>query len=255
MTMAVKGLLLDIAGVIMGGNRLLPGAAEALDALRRGGWPLRFVTNTSRRTRRDLVAGLVSLGIEVAPEEVYTAPLAARDWLAARGLRPLLLIHPALAPDFEGLPTGEPNAVFVADAAEGFRYESLNEAFRLLHGGAPLVAVGRNRYFREEGGLSLDAGPFVAALEYAAGVDAVVIGKPAPEFFRAAVTDLGLAPAEVLMVGDDVEADVVGAVEAGLRGALVRTGKYEPGDEDRLTVTGAACYDTLHDVIKDIYNN
>jgi HAD superfamily hydrolase (TIGR01458 family) len=242
--MVVDGLLLDLAGVVLSRDELLPGAGDALDNLRRTGLPLRFVTNTSRQTRSDLVARLARAGVSVAAEDVYTAPLAARDWLAARRLRPHLLIHPALAPEFDALRTDAPDAVFVADAASGFCYESLNEAFRLLHEGAPLVAVGRNRYFRGADGLNLDAGPFVAALEYAAGIEAVVIGKPARQFFRAAVEDLGVEPARVLMVGDDVEADVIGAVDAGLQGALVRTGKYEPADEERLPAA-ARCYDDL----------
>jgi HAD superfamily hydrolase (TIGR01458 family) len=245
--MTVEGLLLDLAGVVLSGDELLPGADEALRNLRATGLPLRFVTNTSRQTRSDLVARLDRLGIAVAADDVYTAPLAARDWFVARQLRPHLLIHPALAPEFDGLRTGAPDAVFVADAAAGFCYESLNEAFRLLHDGAPLIAVGRNRYFRGADGLNLDAGPFVAALEYAAAVEAIVIGKPAPQFFRAAVADLGVDPARVLMVGDDIDADVIGAVDAGLQGALVRTGKYEPGDEDRLPAA-AGCFDDLLDL-------
>lgn len=252
---AVKGVLLDIAGVVTSGETLVPGAAEALAALRESGLPVRFVTNTSRQTRAALVRQLARLGVAVTAAEVYTAPLAARDWLSRQGLRPLLLIHPDLAPDFAGLPSENPDAVFVADAASGFTYEAMNAAFRLLQEGAPLAAVGRNRYFRENGGLSLDAGPFVAALEYAAGVEAVVLGKPAAAFFHAAVRDLGLEPADVLMVGDDVEADVLGAVAAGLRAALVRTGKYVVGDEDRLDGGRAVCLADLSAVIETINTN
>jgi HAD superfamily hydrolase (TIGR01458 family) len=250
--MTIRGVLLDLAGVVHQGDALLPGAAEALRALDAMGLPYRFVTNTSRKTRADLLLRLETLGIEVAPERVYTAPLAARDWLAARSLRPHLLIHPALAPDFAGLPTDSPNAVFVADAAERFDYRALNEAFRLLHEGAPLVAVGRNRYFRAPDGLALDAGPFVAALEYAAGIEAVVVGKPAPAFFHAAVADLGLAPAEVLMIGDDVEADVLGAIDAGLEGVLVRTGKFVPADERRLAGGPGRCEPDILEAINSI---
>jgi HAD superfamily hydrolase (TIGR01458 family) len=250
--MAIRGVLLDLAGVVHAGDTLLPGATEALQTLDDMGLPYRFVTNTSRRTRADLLRRLRKFGIQADPERVYTAPLAARDWLAARRLRPHLLIHPALAPDFDGLPTDHPNAVFVADAAERFDYHALNEAFRLLHEGAPLVAVGRNRYFREAGGLSLDAGPFVAALEYAAGIEAVVVGKPAPAFYHAAVADLGLAPAEVLMIGDDVEADVLGAIAAGLQAVLVRSGKFEPADERRLAGGPGRCAPGVLEAIKSI---
>ena len=250
--MKIRGVLLDLAGVVHQGDALLPGAAEALRALDAMGLPYRFVTNTSRKTRADLLLRLDQLGIEAQAERVYTAPLAARDWLAERRLRPHLLIHPALAPDFAGLPTDHPNAVFVADAAERFDYETLNQAFRLLHDGAPLLAVGRNRYFRDGGRLSLDAGPFVAALEYAAGVQATVVGKPAAAFFHAAVADLGLPPAAVLMIGDDVEADVVGAIAAGLQGVLVRTGKFEPADERLLDGGPGRCEPGILDAVRAI---
>src|SRR5262245_40335224 len=125
-------------------------------------------------------------------------------------------------------------AVVVGDAADGFTYETLNRAFRLLMNGAPLLALAMNRYFRETDGLSLDAGPFVAALEYASGRKATLFGKPAPALFHAAMDRFGCKPADVIMIGDDVEADVNGAIATGLGGMLVRTGKYRDGDDARL---------------------
>jgi ribonucleotide monophosphatase NagD (HAD superfamily) len=79
----------------------------------------------------------------------------------------------------------------------------------------------------------------MAALEYAADVKALVLGKPAPKFFHAAVEALGCRPAEALMIGDDALADVEGALNAGLQAWLVRTGKYRPGDEARIKMPGA----------------
>ena len=232
------GVLLDLGGVLYVGNEPLPGAVEALGRLRRLGIPLRFVTNTSRRPRRQLVADLRAMGFDIEAEELFTAPLAARGWLEREGLRAWPLVEPALLEDLEGVTAGEsPGAVLVGDAPSQFDYAHLNRAFRFLMAGARLVAAGRNRYFREAGGLSLDAGPFVAALEYAAGVEAVITGKPAPAFFHEGVAALGCAPGTVWMVGDDVEADVLGATAAGLQGVLVRTGKYRPGDERRLADT------------------
>lgn len=251
----IAGLLIDISGVLHVGDDPIAGSAEAIGRLREAGFVLRFVTNTSRRCRAGVIDRLERLRMPVAPEEVITAPLAGRKWLEARGLRPHLLIHPDLAADFRDMECGNPNAVFLGDAGEYFDYAGLNRAFRLLMDGAPLVAVARNRYFQEADGLSLDMGAFVTALEYAAGIEAVIIGKPSAGFFESALAGMGLEASQILMVGDDAEADVLGAMDAGLQGALVRTGKYRPGDEDRLKKTSAKIFGNLEELSKSIINS
>jgi HAD superfamily hydrolase (TIGR01458 family) len=227
-----QGVLLDLGGVVFTGDAPLPGAVDAIARLRASGLGLRFVTNITRQPRRSVIAQLERMGIGVDETEVFTPAIAARAWLAAQDLTPHLLIHPALMEDFAGLPMGAPNAVVIGDAGAGFTYDALNRAFRLLAAGAPLFALARNRAFRDgDGGLSLDAGPFVVALEYAAERQARVFGKPAPDFFLAAVDSIGCAPGEAVMVGDDAESDIAGAIAAGLKAVLVRTGKYQPGAE------------------------
>ncbi len=232
-----KGVLLDLGGVVFTGDAALPGAVEAIARLRGAGLPLRFATNITRQPRRGVIQQLARMGIAASAEEVLTPAIAARAHLEKHGLAPHLLVHPALLEDFAGLRTGAlldtpPNAIVVGDAGEGFTYDALNTAFRLLAKGAAHLALARNRTFRDgDGELSLDAGPFVAALEYAAGGQARIFGKPAPDFFLSAVESIGCAPGEAVMVGDDAESDVAGAAAAGLSGVLVRTGKYQPGAE------------------------
>jgi ribonucleotide monophosphatase NagD (HAD superfamily) len=98
------------------------------------------------------------------------------------------------------------------------------------------LALGKNRNFLDSDfELSLDAGPFVAALEYASGRIATVLGKPAPSLFKLAAGSTRLAAAHVAIIGDDVEADTQGAIAAGLHAVLVRTGKYRPGQEAQLS--------------------
>ncbi len=230
----INGVLLDLSGVLHVGSTPLPGAVAALQRLRASGMALRFVTNTTRSTRSAVANRLRAMGFELADDEIFTAPRAACDYLAAHALRPLLLVHPGVTAEFSGLTQDDPNVVLLGDAGEAFDYRHMNRAFRLLMAGAPLLAMGRNRYFMDDDGLNLDAGPFVTALEYAAGVTATVLGKPAPTFFHAAVAALGCDAREVVMVGDDVEADVLGAAAAGLQGILVKSGKYRAGDETRL---------------------
>jgi HAD superfamily hydrolase (TIGR01458 family) len=225
----VRALLVDLDGVLYVEDEPVPGAVEAVAALRAAGIGLRFVTNTTQRSRRHTLAKLDRLGFGVPADELVTPAVLAVEHCRAHGLRRVsLLMDAEVKADLEGLTEADDavDAVIVGDLGERFDYAVLNAAFRRLLDGAQLLALQRNRYWRRADGLSLDVGPFVAALEYAAGVEATVVGKPARAFFALALGQLGAEPAEAAMVGDDVESDVVGAMRAGLRGVLVRTGKY-----------------------------
>ena len=228
------GVVLDLDGTVYGARGLVPGASAAIAVLRAADIPLCFATNTTRRPRRAIVEHLRALGIEVRPEEVLTAPVAAVSLLRARRVRTLSL-HVSATTEVEfsefGRDAEAPDAVVVGDLGDGWSFARLNRAFRQLMAGADLVALQKNRYWRtDDDGLTLDAGPFVAALEYGSGREALVVGKPADRFFGAACEVLGLPRSQVVMVGDDVESDVGGAIRAGLRGVLVRTGKFRPAD-------------------------
>jgi HAD superfamily hydrolase (TIGR01458 family) len=207
----------------------IAGAVDALAALRSGGRTLRFVTNTTSRPRRSILARLERLGFAVAPDDLITPAALAVGHCADRGHRRVgLVMNNALREDFADVEEGTErvDAVIVGDCGEAFDYATLNRAFRWLMEGAELVALQKNRFWMTPGGLSLDVGPFVAALEYAARTEAFVVGKPAPAFFTAALAGTGVAPADAAMVGDDVESDIGGALGAGLAGVLVRTGKF-----------------------------
>lgn len=232
----IKGVLLDIAGVLYDGDRPVPGSAEAVERLRAAGLPIRCVTNSTRNPRSVIVEKLDAMGFGVAAEDVFTPAAAACDLLRERGRAAHLLIHPDLEEDFAGLSeTSGDRTVVIGDAADGFTYASLNVAFRELTAGADLMALASNRSFNDsDGELSLDAGAFVAALEYASGKEAEIVGKPAPAFFESALSSMGVAADAAVMVGDDAQADVAGALRAGIgQAVLVRTGKYRDGDETR----------------------
>lgn len=235
----MANLIFDISGVLIVDGNPLPGAVDTLNRLRADDIPLRFATNTSRKTRQAVHRELEAAGIDAAPEEIFTAPFAARRYLETHGLRARRLIHPDLEPDFADLPQAPANAVLVADAGENFDYAALNRAFRDLMDGAALIATGNNRYFQAGDGLSLDAGPFVRALEYAADTRAVVTGKPAAAFFAAIRASFPDPDAPTWMIGDDAASDIDGALNANLSAVLVQTGKFRDGDAER--VPGAAC--------------
>lgn len=233
----IRGVLLDLAGVIYEGDHVLPGAMDAVARLHDAGLPIRFITNTTTKTKQALLSRLTALGLEVTEEELFTPGQVAQRWLAANNAAPLLLIHPNLREEFADLLEGEGHAVVVGDAGKAFTYEHMNEAFRALMEGADFLALAKNRTFKDDDGkLSLDAGAFVAALEYSSGKRAIVLGKPSPDFFEAALASMGCAHLDAVMVGDDAESDIGGALGAGLaRALLVRTGKYRDGDETRFT--------------------
>jgi HAD superfamily hydrolase (TIGR01458 family) len=235
--MRLKGLLVDLDGTLYVGDEPVEGAHEAIRKLKSSGLAIRYVTNTTRKPRREVCAHLRSLGFEVQEAEIFTPARAAAGLIGERTCFPL--VDQSLLEDLEGVPLAEhrPDYVLVGDLGEGFTYDRLNAAFRHLMDGAELIALQKNRYWRKEDGLSLDAGPFVAALEYASGKRATVIGKPEKDFFRLATEDMGFELHEVAMVGDDAEADVAGAQAAGLKGIQVKTGKYRLGTQGTPDIT------------------
>ena len=243
----MTALLLDLDGTLYVGDAAIPGAADAVRDLAERGTPFRYVTNTTRLSRRALAARLAAMGFPAAPEAIFTPALAASEWLRERGLGRIALYVPEAAhEDFAAFERDDarPDAVVVGDLGEAWTFAALNRAFGQLVGGAALVALQKNRYWLTPAGLTLDAGPFVAALEYASGRQAVVLGKPSVDFFRPAAVSLGVDPRAVFMVGDDLEADVAGAQAAGLRGALVRTGKYHESELQRTGVRPDAILDS-----------
>lgn len=227
----VRALLIDLDGVLYVEDEPVPGAREAVAALRAQGLTLRFVTNTTAHSRASTIGKLRRLGFAVGDHEVTTPAALAVRHCRERGLtRVALVMADEVKEDFAALVEdgATAQAVIVGDLGDRFGFDVLNHAFRLLMDGAELIALQKNRFWRRADGLALDVGPFVAALEYAAGREALVVGKPAPAFFAEVLADAGVGAADAAMVGDDVESDVGGALRAGLAGVLVRTGKYTP---------------------------
>jgi HAD superfamily hydrolase (TIGR01458 family) len=237
----MASILLDIDGVLHVSGEPIPGAAAAVCELRKAGHQLRFVTNNTTRARATLAEELRAIGFELEAEEIHTTPLAAAALLPGAKVLPLTMraIHGDLEGGGTTLVDEEADAVLVGGAdeteetAQVFAWENLNRAFAELQRGARLVCLHRNRWWQTARGPLLDAGLVVAGLEFAAGTEAEVVGKPSRAYFQAALDALRADAGETTMVGDDVEADIGGAKAAGLRAVLVRTGKFR---EDALAV-------------------
>jgi len=231
----IRAVLLDIDGVLTVSWRPVPGATEALARLRADGYAVALVTNTTSRDRAWMAATLAQAGFGVAPAEIFTAPAITAAYLAKNhpGARCALLSDGDVTSDLTGVriiaaDEPAPDVVILGGAGPDFSYPALNRVFGYLLDGARLVAMGRNLYYLTESGLRLDTGAFLPGLEQAAGVRAEVTGKPAAAFFATALASLDADPSAAVMVGDDVDADVLGAQRHGLTGVLVRTGKYRP---------------------------
>jgi phospholysine phosphohistidine inorganic pyrophosphate phosphatase len=244
------GVLLDVDGVLYVGDEPIAGAHDAFNELRECSAGIRLMTNTTSRSRRAVREHLQAMGFDVTLAEVLTPAAMAERHCQERGYHAIrVFVSDGLREDLDALETAPPggrvDAVILGDLGDGFTPEVLNEIFRAMIDGAELVALQHNRYWRRADGIALDVGAYAAALEYASGHEAVTVGKPAQAFFLAAMADMGLERG--IMVGDDLEADVGGAMAAGLPGVLVRTGKYRQ-DALKARVTPTAIVDSIADV-------
>ena len=242
---------LDISGTLTSGSVGPPfdGAVEAVRRVMRK-LPVRFVTNVTSRTHREIADRLASLGVLDDRDALLTPATTARRVLQRRHADTgLLLVDGPAAGDFDWF-RDDPEGPTVLLGTEGHdrRIGELQPAFRRLLAGADLYALQRNRYFEREGELWTDVGPLAAFLAYAAEREVQVLGKPSKLLFDAIAAESGLATGCLLMVGDDAEFDVSASVGLGLHGVLVRTGRYRPGDEARVSPPPTDTIDSLADL-------
>jgi HAD superfamily hydrolase (TIGR01458 family) len=250
----VKAILFDLDGVLYTGDNAIEGAASVITWCLDMTIPHLFLTNTTSRPRSALVDKLARFHIKSAPDDFLTPAVAARQWLHSNINGKIALFIPDATRDefaeFEQCEHDaeeDAEAVIIGDLGEAWDFKTLNRAFRLLMNNpdTKLVALGMTRYWRAEDGLRLDAAPFVKALEHASGREAIVLGKPAKAFYAAALEKLGCKASETVMIGDDIRGDIEGSQNAGIRGLLVTTGKFQQTDLD----LGIKPYDVIDTVV------
>jgi HAD superfamily hydrolase (TIGR01458 family) len=232
----VPAVLLDLEGTLFAHERVLPGAVDAVTALRDKEIGIRFLTNIDSRPPAAIIEQLAGYGLRLSVDELFTPVTAARLLFGELpSARVLGMLSTALRDEFAGLDATPPYThVLIGDCRDVLDYPLLDKAFRAIRAGAELVALQRGRYFRRDDGDHVDTGAVVAGLEYAAGVTARVLGKPSVDFFALAAKSLGAAIADCYVVGDDATTDIAGGRAAGAHTVQVRTGKYadQPGDAD-----------------------
>jgi len=223
-------LLLDLDGTIFQGRSLIPGALETLLFLQNAQIPYRFITNATRMTKKKLVLMLGDMGLPVSSVDIFAAPHAAAIYCQNKGYKKILLAVPdrEIEEDFSSfqLVDYNPDAIVLGDMGAGFTFNLINDLFNHILGGSELVAMHKNRFWKSADGYSVDVGAFVSALEYASGRPASVMGKPSSNLFFLASQEWNLPAEKILMVGDDIEGDIGGALNAGMESVLVKTGKF-----------------------------
>ena len=249
----IKGILFDLDGVLYVGSKRIVGSLEAINIVRNSGKKCRFITNTSTLSRESLQHKLGELGFKIMLEEIISAPQAAKIYLQ-QFTDPVchLLLADDVKRDFNTFRQSFNQADFVVigDIGDAWSYKMLNDVFNLLINGAELIAIHKNRFWQTEHGLQMDIGAFIAALEYASGKSAVLIGKPSNDFFQMALNDMVLSANQVAIIGDDIDSDVGGGQNAGLTGILVKTGKYRKEYADKSEIVPDLVLDSIADLVK-----
>ena len=254
----IKGVLCDVDGTLLAGDRAIPGGPRTLERFDAAGIVYRLTTNTTRRSRRAVADALNEAGYRVSEERVLNPAALARSRILASGSRrAALLVAPGAERDFDGVEAvdRDPDWVVLGDLGPAFDWDVMQRAFAWIRGGARLLALQKNRYWDAgDGEMRIDAGAFVSGLEYSAGVEAELAGKPSPHFFAEAVASLELPAVRVLVVGDDVSTDGAGGARCGCKTATVRTGKFAPGQLEAIEFEPDLLVDSIADLGTNLFS-
>jgi len=232
-------ILFDLDGVFYQGNKAIDGSSEIAEWVKDNNIAHLFVTNITSCPRSALVSKLANYNIHTTEDHILTPVVAMVHWLKRHPPKHkiALFLPESTKHEFSDFLWQENelesvSEIIIGDLGETWSFDRLNQAFRILmqQPTPHFFALGMTRYSLAEDGLRLDVAPFIVALEYATGLQAQIMGKPAKSFFKTAVDILGSTADKTIMIGDDIHGDIDGAQHAGLKGVLVKTGKYLPTD-------------------------
>ncbi|UMM35998.1 hypothetical protein L5515_008352 [Caenorhabditis briggsae] len=252
----ITAVLIDLSGTLHIEDLAIPGSQAALELLRQHA-QVKFVTNTTKESQSLLHRRMIKCGFNIEKNEIFTSLNAARDLIVRNQYRPFFIVDDRAMEDFEGISTDDPNAVVIGLAPEKFNDATMTQAFRLIkERNASLIAINKGRYHQQKDGLHLGPGAYVAGLEYAAGVEATVVGKPNKLFFESALKTLqdNVDFSTAVMIGDDVNDDALGANEVGMRSILVKTGKFRDGDESKVKNVANSFVEAVDMIIENSVN-
>ena len=252
--MTISALLIDLDGTVYEKGKLLPGIKESIDWLKEKKIPFKFCTNTTRKTIRELQEDLIRMGLSVRLDNIISPIKAAIEYCRLKEYQSIEVVVPdeKMLDSFSEfkITRQNPQAIVLGDLGDGFTHALLTDLFQKILNGAKLIAMHKNRYWLTNQGLVLDLGPFVSALEYATGTEAVIVGKPNQQFFKIAIKDWDIPTENIVMIGDDLIVDIQGAQDIGLKGCLVKTGKFREEDLNSDNIQPDYIISSLADVKK-----
>jgi HAD superfamily hydrolase (TIGR01458 family) len=219
-------ILIDFDGVIRLGNNPAPDAEEFLNFILENNIPSYIISNSTLNTGKGITQFLIDNEL---PSEVpaMTATDATLHYVSEHYKNVSVYCVDEIKQLFSNYIDDEnPEAIIIGDNGEQWNFQMMNEIFNKVYNGVELVAMHKNKFWYPDGKLSLDAGAFINALEYASGKTAILIGKPSPIYFQSALNLLGFQRgSDFIMIGDDIDSDIVGAQKVGGKGILIYTGK------------------------------
>lgn len=235
----IKGILSDIDGTLYFKGNPVPGAIEAISKLRKKGLKLLFFTNTDSKSPTTILKILKNYGFEVDITEIFTPIIALKEYFTKHPTkRSYFVTTEEVEREFQEFPkvndTEIPDHVIIGDFHDNWDVNRINQAFKYVFKGSKLLGTQGNKYYLDrEGEPVIDTGSFIDMIARAANIEPLIFGKPSKEYFLQALKRVNLEPEETLVIGDDIESDIQGALNAGIRAILVKTGKgqyYKPGD-------------------------
>ena len=230
--MSIKGILSDIDGTLYFKGAPVPGAVEAVEMLREKGIKLLFFTNTDSKTPKNVYKSLIEYGFKVKEDDIFTPIIALKEFFKDKPDAKLYLVTTEeVKEEFQEFyivrGSEVPDYVIVGDFRDNWNVNRLNNAFRyVIKHKAILLGTQGNKYYLDVNGEPIiDTGSFVHMIANAANVKPLIFGKPSKEYFLQALKKLNLPSEDIIVIGDDIETDILGAQNANLRGILVKTGK------------------------------
>ena len=255
----VKGLLIDLEGVLYSDNKLIPGSIEVIKELRKNNLKLRFLTNTTTTPRKLIFNKLQDFDFDIKEEEIFTPIIATKNYLRDNRVKKIALVtNVGIIDEFNDyeITQKNPEVVIMGDIYKKYKWEILDRIFKLVYlENSALIALHQNKYCMRDGKISLDRGPFVKAIEYSSGKKSILMGKPEKNFFYLAIKDINIKKDNVLMIGDDIVSDIKGAKDFGVRAIQVKTGKYQNSDCDNKIVQPDERIDSIVDIAKILKGN